>query len=124
MATPTASEVRTISLTTMFDAVADPVIDQAVLEASFSYGGIAARPEHTTIVALRACHEMYITSAAGIDQDQLGGPVTSATAGAVSMTKATQVPPAPSPDDGGKWSPFLDRLRQLERIQLWSGRVV
>lgn len=83
MATPTASEVRTISLSSEFDSTPDATINQAVVEAGRQYTGLVSEPEHTEIVALHACHLLRLMEAGS--GGGAGGPVSSATAGAVSV---------------------------------------
>lgn len=83
MATPTAAQVRTISLSSAFDAVPDATVDEAVRQVLQMYAAIALEPEHTDIVALTACHWLALLGyATGFNV----GPVTSASAGGVSAS--------------------------------------
>ena len=87
MSTPTASQTRAISLSSEFDAVADATIDAAVEEAGLHYTGLTGEPEHTKIVALHACHLLKLVGLGS--GGGLGGPVSSASAGAVSVGSAS-----------------------------------
>lgn len=86
MAIPTAAQTRAISLSSEFDAVPDATIDSALEEVALQYTGITGEPEHTRIVALHACHLLRL---AGLGSSGgAGGPVSSASAGAVSVSYA------------------------------------
>lgn len=86
MSIPTAAQTRAISLSTEFDSVADATIDSALEEVALQYTGITGEPEHTRILALHACHLLRL---AGLGSSGgAGGPVTSASAGAVSVSYA------------------------------------
>lgn len=92
MAIPSAAQVRTYSLSAVFDAVPDAKIDVAVALAARRYAARTAEPSHTEVVALTAAHLLWAQGAlAGADPPP-GGPVTSASAGGVSASFAVVAP--------------------------------
>ena len=115
MAIPTAAQVRTISLSSVFDApdITDAQIDEAVRQVAQMYLSITSEPEHTDILALHACHILVIT---GLVPDVgPSGPVASATAGSVSASFAvTAKATGTGLDDSTPWGArAMDMLRRL-----------
>lgn len=99
MATPTPTQVRTISLSTVFDAVADGVIESAVGLAALRYAASTAEPSHTEVVALVACHILWWAGALVPGQVPGQGVVTSASSGGVSASFGVVVPGQAGADD-------------------------
>lgn len=99
MATPTPAQVRTISLSTVFDAVADGVIEVAVGLAALRYAASTAEPSHTEVVALVACHLLWWSGTLVPGQLPPQGVVTSASSGGVSASFGVVVPGQVGTDD-------------------------
>lgn len=80
---PTPAQLRVISLSTEFDSTSDAIVSEAISEVGLKYTGLVSEPEYARIVALHACHILKLMGAGS--GGGLGGPVSSASAGAVSV---------------------------------------
>ena len=94
MALPTPAYVRAISLTPLFDDVADALIGVALDEAALHYVKLGAQPEYANIVALHALHLLWLTPGAVKPGPVKPVGVSGASAGGVSVSYAV---PAPAP---------------------------
>jgi hypothetical protein len=84
MTPPTPAEVRTISLSAAFAGVPDGTIAEATVEVVLLYGALEGLDVWPRIVALHVCHLLVLGGL--VPGEGVGGPVTSASAGAVSAS--------------------------------------
>lgn len=80
----------------VFDAVADASVVLIRDVVARLYAAMTKAPDYATIVALHTCHVMWLSPALGLQNGGQGGPVTSAAAGAVSMSFAVNAVDADS----------------------------